>query len=100
MGDLQVSLELHQTSWDISQGGSWLLLTHLSVTLPSILDRQFVALTTANREYRIQTQPADKDIGKDIDKDIDKDINKDRILPPSGSLRTGVGHKSRKSPHM
>jgi hypothetical protein len=31
---------------------------------------------TANREYRIQTQPADKD--------IDKDIDKDRILSPSG----------------
>ena len=47
MGDLQASLELPQTSWDISQGGSQLLLTLLSVTLPSMPDREFIALKSS-----------------------------------------------------
>ena len=48
MGNLQASLELPQTSWDISQGGSQLLLTRLSVTLPSIPDKEFIALTSSD----------------------------------------------------
>jgi hypothetical protein len=48
MGDLQVSLELPQTSWNFSQGGSQLLLTCLSVTLSSIPDREFIALTSVD----------------------------------------------------
>ena len=53
MGDLQASLELPQTSWDVSQGGSQLLLTLLSVTLPSFPDREFVALTSAD-DYKLR----------------------------------------------
>jgi hypothetical protein len=75
MGNLQASLELPQTSWDISQGGSQLLLTRLLVTLPSIPDREFIALMSVDNckpRIPIQTQPADKD------------IDKDKILPLSG----------------
>ena len=42
MGDLQASLELPQTSRDVSQYSMRLLLTYLSVTLPSIQNRKIV----------------------------------------------------------
>ena len=67
MGDVQASLELPQTSRDVSQYSVRLLLTCLSVTLPSIQNRKIV-----NHEFWIQTLPADKN------------IDKDRILPASG----------------
>ena len=46
MGDLQASLELPQTSWDVSQYSMRLLLTSLSVTLSSIQNRKI-----ANHEF-------------------------------------------------
>jgi hypothetical protein len=45
-GDLQAFLELPQTSWDVSQYSMRLLLTSLSVTLPSIQNRKI-----ANHEF-------------------------------------------------
>jgi hypothetical protein len=55
MGNIQASLELPKISWDISQVGSQLLLTHLSVTLPSIPDREFVAfMCTGYCKLRIE----------------------------------------------
>ena len=81
MGNTQASLELPQTFWDVSQVGRQLLLTRLSVTLPSIPDREFVALMcTGYCKLRIQNSK------KPADKDIDNDIDKGRILPISGDF--------------
>jgi hypothetical protein len=85
MGDLQASLELPQTSWDISQGGSWLLLTCLSVTLPSVLDSEFFDLRSSEN-----CKPRVPNTNTAADKDIDKTGSYLQV----GSLRTGVGHKS------
>jgi hypothetical protein len=62
-------------------------LTHLSITLPSILDKEFIALISANdckpnQKYRIQTQLADKD------------IDKDRLLPPRRVSKKWGGRKN------
>jgi len=93
MGDLQTSLDLPQTSWGISKGGSWLLLTRLSVTLLSMLDREFIALKSSE-----DCRPSIPNSNTAADKDID--IEREGSCLQVGSLKIGVGHKSQMSPHM
>ena len=93
MGDLQTSLDLPQTSWGISKGGSWLLLTRLSVTLLSMPDREFIALKSSE-DCRLSIPNSNTAADKDID------IEREGSCLQVGSLKIGVGHKSQMSPHM